>query len=352
LKPAARCAPAQLMTIAAAALIAAGFVVAGLWADGPVPGPSAGSLWGVALGMHPEAAKDHDLQYPPSLAPVQAMGANALLLAVPLVQSNLHSHDITPGPDTPSAADLRTVIRRAHRRDMSVALMPFLIVKDGPPEAWRGRLRPHDVSAWWRSYGAQIKAYAALAAEEDIAVFVIGSELSSLSVDPRPWKQLGHEVRNIYQGKLAFVANHDALDLIAPFEAVDIAGVSAYFPLSEDVDASQEELHEGWAGASRRIQTFAQATAKPVLVFEVGYPSVDGGAVRPWDSNNGGPVDLEEQRRAYVAATQALAELELAGAFFWTWFGPGGPYDRHYTPLAKPAQAVLRGFLRARLRGS
>ncbi len=298
--------------------------------------------------MHPEAAEDHDLAYPPTLALVQATGANALLLAVPLAQSNLHSHDIQPTPDTPTEADLRTVIRRAHRRGMSVALMPFLIVKDGPPDAWRGRLRPHDVAAWWRSYGAQIKAYAAMAAQEDIAVFVIGSELSSLSAHARPWKQLGNEVRGIYSGKLAFVANHDALDLIAPFEAVDIAGISAYFPLSDDINASQEELHEGWARASRRIRDFAQATAKPVLVFEVGYPSVDGGAVRPWDPHNGGPVDLEEQRRAYVAATQALAELELAGAFFWTWFGPGGPYDRHYTPLGKPAQAVLRAFLRAR----
>ncbi|MCB1733536.1 MAG: hypothetical protein KDI21_23895, partial [Halieaceae bacterium] len=79
--------------------------------------------------------------------------------------------------------------------------------------------------------------------------------------------------------------------------------------------------------------------------FEVGYPSLDGAAIAPWDHTRGAPVDLEEQRRAYAAATAALLELAPAGVFFWTWLGEGGRFDRHYTPRGKPAEAVLRRYL-------
>ena len=92
---------------------------------------------------------------------------------------------------------------------------------------------------------------------------------------------------------------------------------------------------------------------RPVVLFEVGYPSIDGAGLAPWDDTIGAPIDLEEQRRLYRAACDTiLTSSHLAGAFFWNWFGPGGVYDRTYTPRNKPAEQELRRFFRRTARKS
>ena len=53
------------------------------------------------------------------------------------------------------------------------------------------------------------------------------------------------------------------------------------------------------------------------MLTEVGYPSVDGGAVWPWDYTRGGAVDVEEQRRGFAALARAWAGHDLAGLFVW-----------------------------------
>lgn len=345
MNPRVRCALPQLLT---AGVLASCLLLAALVHNsdaGPVPGPPQVVLTGLALGLHPEASRRFELEYPPRLGPLQELGARALLLPVPVMQHDLHSHDLRAGAATPSDAVLRAVVREAHRRGMATVLMPLLILETGPSEDWRGRIQPDDPVAWWRAYGALVAGYAELAAEEHVAVFVMGSELSSMSQSAEPWRQLAAALRRVYPGRLAVVANHDALDLLAPFEAADLAGVSAYFPLSEHPEASQEDLRKAWAQINARLRAFEAAAHRPLVIFELGYASIDGAAVRPWDSLGGGPVDLEEQRRAYVAATEAMLALRPHGVFFWTWFGPGGPLDRHYTPRGKPAEAVLRRFL-------
>jgi hypothetical protein len=60
-------------------------------------------------------------------------------------------------------------------------------------------------------------------------------------------------------------------------------------------------------------------------------------------------VDLEEQRRAYVAFREAWREQPaVEGAFFWIWSGDGGPKDDRYTPRGKPAEDALRAWFRGR----
>lgn len=341
-----RCAPPQVLT-GLVVLVAIGVFI--LTSTGrSVPGPSETVLRGMALAMHPEASARLKLEYPPSVAELSDLGAKAILLPIAVVQEDLRSISVAPGPMTPSFGDIRSVIRQAHKRGLSTVLMPFVVLNSGPPSAWRGRIAPTDPGAWWASYQSLILGYAGLAASEQVAVLVVGSELTSMYGRPEPWAGLAAAVREVYPGKLALVANHDALGLTAPFAHVDIAGVSAYAALSADLEASQQRLHDGWQAVLPDLQRFAERTQKPLVVFEVGYPSIDGGAVQPWNYLSGGPVDLEEQAEAYAAAVEALDEPWIEGVFFWTWFGPGGPHDRTYTPRGKPALVHLKRFFTAR----
>ncbi len=307
------------------------------------------AAWGVALGLHPPEAKRIGFDAVEGLSEIRSLRASAVLLPVPWSTSTLEAGDLFRTEETIADEALVTTIRAARSEGLTVALLPFVVVERGPDDAWRGVLRPKDPARWWARYRAMILHYAALAEQEQVALFAIGSELTSLQDDAH-WASLARDVRTTYRGRITYVANHDALDRTAVFEHVDVAGISAYFPLTHDIDADLDTLRAGWREATRRIEHFRREVGRPVMLFEVGYPSIDGAATRPWDDTIGAPIDLEEQRRAYVAATEALLAAPIEGAFFWTWFGPGGRHDRTFTPRHKPAEDVLRRFFSAATR--
>jgi hypothetical protein len=312
--------------------------------------PSEG-LWGVALGLYPDEAARRGLPHPPSAAPVAALGANAVLLPVSWSQQDVEAVDLAPDTETVRDRDLLAVAADARARDLAVALLPTVRLRRGRPTDWRGRLRPRDPDRWWRSYERFIVRYARLAAEMDASVLAIGSELTSMSADRhrRRWNRLAARARRAFAGKLAFVVNHDALDRTAPVAFVDILGVSAYVPLASDPDAPPAALARRFHRYAARLSRLRRRLGKPLVLFEVGYPSIDGGATAPWDYTTGAPVDLEEQASAYRAVARAMESFpSLDGLFAWIWFGPGGPFDRYYTPRGKPAEAILESLLRDR----
>ena len=87
---------------------------------------------------------------------------------------------------------------------------------------------------------------------------------------------------------------------------------------------------------------------KPLIITELGYPTLDGANVYPWDRKTRQvPIDLEEQRRCYEAFARAFADGgPLAGIYFWIWFGPGGANDSGFSPKNKPAEGVIKAFYR------
>lgn len=345
---------------ALALLLAAGAVLRLAAAGEPeppeAPAPPPQGWWGMAIGLYEREARARELPFPPDLEPVAALGGNAVLLPVAWEQRDVEASRIAPGPSTARDATVRRVAAEARGRGLSVALMPMVRLAQAPArDHWRGVIQPAAPDAWWSSYRRFVAHYAELAARSGVSLLAVGTELSSMSGPahaPR-WRQVARVARARFDGPIAYVANHDALDLRAPFEAVDVVGVSAYFPLTDDLDAPERQLRAAWRRHARRLARLGRETGKPIVLFEVGYPSVDGGAVRPWDYTTGAPIDLEEQRAAYAAFAAATVEARwLRGAFFWTWFGPGGPHCRYYTPRGKPAGAVARRYLAERTGGS
>lgn len=268
------------------------------------------SLFGVALPLDPAEARRRGVSFPPDIAEVAELGARAVLIPITLWQADVASVEVEVR--APREA-LRVVGEEARRRGVAIVLMPLLELERGAAEDWRGVLRPRDPGRWWASYQRAIVQLAERAAELRAEVLIIGSELTSLSGPEHGerWRGVAAEARRRFGGRLAYVTNHDALDRTAPFEWVELAGVSAYFPLAADADASLESMRSAWARHLEALVRLRAAAGRPLVLFEVGYPSVDGGAVRPWDYLSGGVVDLEEQRAAYEAATAAIRSAEV-----------------------------------------
>jgi hypothetical protein len=221
-----------------------------------------------------------------------------------------------------------------------VLLFPIIYLKKIARGQWRGTLAPSDVDAWWSAYEKMIQHYASLGADAGAAALSIGSELGSTEDWRDRWFHLISKVQKVFTGALTYSANWDHFEDVSFWSRLDWIGVTGYFELTQDLDASEAALAEAWASERDALLAYAKDQGKPLVITELGYPSVDGGAVTPWDYTRKGDVDLEEQRRAFAGFASAWSGSALAGMFVGDWEA-GGTSDRGYSPRGKPAADVL-----------
>ncbi len=121
--------------------------------------------------------------------------------------------------------------------------------------------------------------------------------------------------------------------------------MTSYYPLSQRNDPVFAELLHTWQGLKKKILAFKAQYPQKLIFTEVGYPSLDGGNVNPWNYFAKAAVDLQEQALCYLAFMEAWKNSpELEGVFWWVWFDPGGPKDPGFTPKGKPAEALLKAW--------
>lgn len=274
---------------------------------------------------------------------IAELGATHVPLIVSWGQRDVASTSISAGDEATDDDTLRRAVRRAKDNGLEPIVFPILAVRETSDGEWRGTIRPSDVDAWWESYETFILHYAAIAADTDAAGLVIGSELSTTEAWKDRWYHLASRVEKVFDGDLIYSANWDHYRGVSFWRRVDYIGVTGYFELTDDDDASIKTLQKAWKPIRKELVKFADEQGKPLWITEVGYTSVDGTATRPWDYTRSGDTDHEEQRRCYRAFVKAWNNEEtLGGVFFWNWFGEGGDDDRGYTPKGKPAEKVLR----------
>ncbi len=279
------------------------------------------------------------------------IGATHASIVVQWSQNNVESQHIGPHPkETQDETVVRAMIRRSRARGLKVMLFPILWIEQRGPGRWRGTLRPANPAQWWGSYRTFILHFAELARSEGVEVFSVGSELASMEADEARWRALIAEVRARYPGLLTYSANWDHYEAVAFWDALDVIGMTGYHRLiPEPVDDQPPEasLRAAWTSVRTALLTWRDRRwpGRRLLFTELGYPSLEGAAYRPWEYTLGGAVDLEEQRRCYAAFADVWRdEPSLAGVFFWNWWGHGGPLDSNYTPRGKPALEVVRRF--------
>lgn len=276
-----------------------------------------------------------------------ALRANSVSVVFPVFQDGWTASEVYADPDqTPTLDRLETFVRAAHEREFTVMIRPILdeqsLMADGE---WRGSIAPSDLDGWFSSYGGLLAEYAQLAADEDVEILAVGSELNSLQGHTERWGALIDEVRSVYDGELLYAANWDA-----PFPdmgmSLDWYGVDAFFPLDAPDDATADQLADAWDGWVEQLD--AGAPLDRIVFTEIGVRAQQGAHRRPnvWD--HGRPADPETQRRYYEAACDRF--VPSIGGLYWWMVDFDHPEsagsEESFSPLGKPAEDELEHCFR------
>lgn len=264
-------------------------------------------------------------------------------------QERRSSVSIRPDPElSPTDESVLAAARLARSQGLRVFLKPQIDVLES---GFRGDIAFHSEeqwSEWFRSYRAFISHYAELATRVDAALLSVGVELDGTRHRARDWRSVIAAVRELYAGPLVYAANFNRERDIEWWDALDYAGVDAYFPVARGPDPSLPEVERRWRKEVAGLRAWARAIRKPVLLTEIGYRSLAGAGAQPWEWQREGRAAPEEQAVLYRAALSALwSEDWLYGFYWWQWrtFPPADPEsDTGFTPQGKPAWDVIREF--------
>ena len=287
-----------------------------------------------------------------ALAEMRQMGVAWVSIVVTQYQDTIHSKTIGPTEGTPTDADVRHAIRTAHALGMKVMLKPHVDLWNDP-DHWRGEIGPGcsaaDWAQWFDSYRAFITHNAALAESEGVEQFSVGVELKTTEARETEWRATIAAVRGQFDGVLTYAGDWTSATGIGWWDALDLIGVDAYYPLADagNNNPTAAQIAAAWApGMSELAGLSAAEGDKPIIFTEIGYRSQDGAAQHPWEWQSGGAVDTAEQALLYrVTFEQVYDEPWFAGFYWWSWDAvpyQGGPCDNGYTVHDKPAEDVVR----------
>lgn len=275
---------------------------------------------------------------------LKQLGSNTVVLVPTWYMKQGDSNRIAPdSAKTPDDAGLSQAINSAREAGLQVMLKPHVDVLDG---TFRGEIEPADRAAWFGSYESFIGRYAELAATGGAEMFSVGTELKSLSTDTEAWNSVVEVVRARFGGELTYSANWDEVWQVQFWDRLDMIGVDAYFPLSQEGEQpTAESLAEAWQPNVDGLAALSEQQDLPVLLTEIGYPSQVGSTAHPWEVRPGDPPDEELQALAYQSAFDAFADKAwLRGMLWWSWRADPRTDEQlrvEYTPEGKPAESVF-----------
>ena len=262
--------------------------------------------------------------------------------------------------DDPPDAHITHAIREARELGLKVLLKPHILLRRPGAHEWRGTIgmdTEEHWQSWFADYAKFILHYAALAEREQVALFCVGVELSRTAIEREAdWRRLIAQVRERYSGPIVYAANWwGEYDRIAFWDAVDYIGINAFFPLSDHPNPSLSELRSATEAVADQIAVVQRLADKPVIFTEVGFKSISGTSVRPWEWPRPiePAVNLDEQSRCYQAILETFCNRPwFYGMYWWKWYsdlGRGGIGDGDFTPHHKPAEQVLSEWYRRKL---
>ena len=228
-------------------------------------------------------------------------------------------------------------IEEAHRLGMKIMIKPHLAYW-GSPFRWRGEIA-FETDEQWQRFFSQYETWITRAAEicRDADAFVVGTELDRTIHHETQWRRIIAAVRDRYDGPLTYAANWTDYQRVGFWDAVDVIGVQAYFPLTDRPGLPETaQLQRAWKTHLERLGEFAQRHDRKVVLSELGYGRSEQAAIRPWEGREGGEDALEIQRRCLATALDALdGDEHVVGVFLWKWFA--GPTGRENFLLSTPA---------------
>lgn len=283
-----------------------------------------------------------------ALDEVAGAGAGWVALTPTLYVRDRHDSTVAEGRETPSDDSLRAAVRAAKARGLKVALKPHVDPRDGGARAW---LSPRDPDEWFRTYRVPLLRWARLAREEGCDLFVVGTELSLLTLPPQraAWRSLIAEARAEFRGPLTYAANWHSAAHVPFWKDLDFVGVDAYYPVAGGKD--RRLLALSWVPVRAELRALSALAGRPVLFTEFGAASQKGAALRPWEWRDYADADPDAQAAYLESFAAAFAGRPwVAGFLHWAWdpdTARGGPADKSMSVRGKPAYAVLERLFRS-----
>lgn len=214
---------------------------------------------------------------------------------------------------------------------------------------WRGSIEfGEDEAAWQRFFGGYrdfIVDQAKFAERHQIGLFSIGIEYERTVHREADWRAVIAAVRAHYSGRITYAANWDGLERVPFWDALDVIGVHAYFPLSHEQMPGRDVLIAGWAPHLADLGAMARRLDKPVVFAEIGYNRAADAASRPWQHGTDDSAENRQLRRLLmeVALERIEQEQYILGMFWWKWM-PGGRSGRDFSLKEAEARQALNRF--------
>lgn len=289
---------------------------------------------------------------------IARLGANTLIVVTPMYQKKVDSTRVRVlRQRCPTGEQLTAILRRAKQHAMSTVLMPIVLIEEPGPKDWRGLINPTDWQEWWTSYERTLDRFVDLASREGVDLLSVGSELNTTEDQVDRWRGVIARIRDRFPGRITYSANWDRYDRTKIWPLVDVMSVSAYFELERDrPGAPQPDLVAAWSPIRAALLRTAREHGKPLMLSEVGYPSLPWANAHPWnyvaDGNRSDPAAQARSWRAFFEAWRdtiadpGSAVLGFCG-YRWDPYHRGENDDTGYGIRGKPAHEVIRGGMRA-----
>ena len=315
---------------------------------------------GIALNLHHISHLDWYLE---GIDAIASLGADSLIILTPMWMENAESTEIRYLKDRcPTEEQILKILSRAQQHELRTFLLPIVLLEDADENDWRGVIRPRDWDAWWTSYEAFLDYYIQIANKGSIDVLSVGSELNSTEAQVTEWERVIANVREKYNGHLMYSANWDRYHRVMFWDDLDMMAVSSYFELVSDTTVpSLKGLEAAWNVQRDAMLKTADRYGKPLVLTEVGYPSLPTAAAHPWDYVNRDGLDADHNTQAlcWRAFFQSWSRIisrtdnNAIGFFAYHWdpYNHGGNDDTGYGMNGKPSMEVIRrGFAKIRRR--
>ncbi|HPS20523.1 MAG TPA: hypothetical protein PKY78_06015 [Candidatus Omnitrophota bacterium] len=287
-----------------------------------------------------------------SLNMLKKTGTNWVAVLVTWYQQDCLSQEIKPLGISPSDDSIVKAIRKAHEMGYKVMLKPHVDIIDKSDGSWRGDIGcvgDEDWVKWFQSYTDYIMHYVDIAQKEKVEIFCVGTELTNAATTKGyMWRDLIKKIRTKYSGLLTYASHWDTYMDVRFWDMLDYVGINAYFPLSEKMDPTYEEMSAGWDKWMTEMEEFQKQVQKPIIFPEIGCNSCDGAAMRPWEHDPRKELNLRLQADYYKVLMDRFFNKEwFYGAYWWYWAtnpNSGGEYNRSFTPQGKPAEKVVTEY--------
>ena len=227
-------------------------------------------------------------------------------------------------------------IQEAHALGLKISITPHLAYWRSGFE-WAGDIEFHTDEEWsrfWTGYRTWILTLAAACKDAD--AFVIGTELDKTLHFEKEWRALIAEVRLVFKGPITYGANWSDYARVSFWDALDVIGIQAYFPLTDKEHPTERDVRLGWEKRLKELRAYSRAQNRNIVFTELGYNQSYLAASQPWNyrADDDGARPLQEM--CWRIAFEAIAsEPCIVGSLLWKWFPMPRPFGRDFQ-LATP----------------